>query len=119
MAIKNAIIKSVILTKEDHGLLTAFIDLDYGGSGQGFGGYNLYVPKRKLKDAGNYAGHFIWRVLEIAGVEKWEDLRGKPIRVDGGHSGIKAIGHILEDEWFNPAEEFEEITKRFEDVEKK
>lgn len=118
MAIKNAIIEKVSLSKADHGLLSGWVYLDYGGSGQGFGGYNLYVPKRKLKDAGNYAGHFIWRVLEIVGVERWEDLQGKPIRVDGDHSGIKAIGHILEDKWFNPSEEFEEISNRFSDSSK-
>ena len=43
--IKNAVIKKATITNDDHGLLSAWLDLDYGGSGQGFGGYSLYLPK--------------------------------------------------------------------------
>jgi len=106
---RNAIIKSARLTKEDHGCLTVWLDLDYGGSGQGFGGHNLYNPKRtpeELARGGAYCGHFIWRVLEIAGVERWDDLPGKTVRVTGGHGHIEAIGHIIKDDWFCPREDF-------------
>lgn len=43
--IKNAIISSVSLDTGDRGLLTGWLNLDYGGSGQGFGGHCLYLPK--------------------------------------------------------------------------
>ena len=39
--IKNAIITGTYLGIEDHGILTFWLYLDYGGSGQGFGGYQL------------------------------------------------------------------------------
>ena len=39
--IKNARIRSTMLGREDHGILTFMIDLEYGGGGQGFGGYGL------------------------------------------------------------------------------
>lgn len=104
---KNAKIVSTMLGREDHGIMTAFIHLDYGGSGQGFGGYGFDNPKTpgdyKAGRIGTvYGCEFIRRVLEVVGVEKWEDLPGKYVRVvaDWGH--VHRIGHITDDKWFDP-----------------
>ncbi len=107
----NAIIKSTRLSIEDHGMLSAWIYLDYGGSGQGFGGYALYLPKEFKHHAKDipFAGHFIFRVLQIAGVTKWADLPDKTIRVRREHSKVHAIGHIIEDDWFDPTTDFAEM----------
>lgn len=114
---KNARITHASLSSEDHGCLTGWLTLDYGGAGQGFGGFALYQPTPKPEHAEfykgprglqqkNFAGHFIWRVLEVVGVTKWESLVGQTIRVQCEHHKIHAIGNILKDEWFNPQEEF-------------
>ena len=107
----NAIIQSVSISTER--TLSAWLYLDYGGSGQGFGGYCLYNnSKTGKKDHGNYAGLFIQRCIEIGGVEEWEKLPGKCIRVRSSHTGVEAIGHIVKDDWFTPKEEFEAYRER-------
>ena len=105
--IKNAIITSAKITNDDHNLLSAWLGLDYGGSGQGFGGYCLYLPKSfKHHELKSFAGHFIWRVMEIADVSEWSKLPGKTIRVDATMTGVKGIGHIVKDDWFYPGRDF-------------
>jgi hypothetical protein len=116
--IQNAKITHTDLTIADHGLLSGWITLDYGGSGQGFGGHSLYLPRSFKHHVGqcNFAGHWIFRVMEIAGVEHWKDLEGKTIRVEHDKDGIGgmiiAIGHIIENKWFDPKAEFEELNSQ-------
>jgi len=102
--IKNAIIKNTRLSIENYGCLTAWLELDYGGCEQGFGGYMLYLPKSfKHHRLESVTGHFIYRVLEVAGVSSWDDLVGKSIRVNSSaNDKIVEIGHIIKDIWFNP-----------------
>lgn len=110
--IKNAVIESAKITNDDHGLLSAWLSLDYGGSGQGFGGYALYLPSSFTHHNPcdhNYAGHFIWRVMEIAGVSDWANLPGKTVRVRCEHSKVHAIGHIVNEDWFCPTEDFDRM----------
>jgi hypothetical protein len=109
--IKNAVIESASLNMND-GFLTVWLTLDYGGTGQGFGGYTLYLPKdwRHHNPAGpNCAGHFIARVLEIADVREWDRLQHRTIRVRTCDGLIEAIGHIVKDDWFCAHEDFDKM----------
>jgi hypothetical protein len=105
--IVNAVIDSVFLGIEDHGALTASVFLKYGdGSIQGFGNYCLG------DDLGepSWAGYFIYRVLEVCGVRDWSKLQGRAVRVarqEGWNGKIFGIGHIVNDDWFYPEEDFE------------
>lgn len=118
--IVNARIDSTMLGVEDHGIMTAMIGLDYGGSHQSFGGYGMDEP---IKENGEFKGRrgtaygceFIRRVLEVVGVERWEDLKGRHVRVKrpkGLGGTIIAIGNIIKDQWFDPKELASEIGLR-------
>lgn len=115
MTIKNAIIESVSINSE-HGLLTAYLFLKYDVGSQGFGGYALYLPKSFAHhETLSPAGHFIWRAMEIAGVDSWSEIIGKSVRARiGDDDYIKAIGHIIKDDWFDPAQDFRAMRKTSE-----
>lgn len=106
--IKNAIIESANISISDHGTLDCWLGLDYGGSGhQGFGGYSLYLPKSfEHSSLMSVAGHHIYRILEIAGVEKWSQTAGRTIRVESTWTKVFRIGHIVKDDWYDPAADF-------------
>jgi hypothetical protein len=99
--IQNARIVSAFLGFEHHGILTANLQLDLGRGSQGFGGYRL--------DGGqiNACAIFIRGVLTLLECEHWGQLVGKNLRVKGDGHSIQAIGHIINDNWFDPAAEFE------------
>lgn len=98
--IRNAIIEKVSLTIDGHGMLTAWLHLDYGGARQDFGGHMLYAPK--LADN---TGRFIWRCLETVGVTEWANLEGRGVRARVEAGLVAAIGHFIKDRWFEPGKE--------------
>lgn len=113
--IKNAIIKSAVIDIGDRDMLTAWLYLDYGGAGQGFGGLMLLPSEdskvRERDERGpNFAGVFIDQCLRVAGVNQWSELPGKAIRVQADHCRVHAIGHLVENRWFCPAKEFQALT---------
>ena len=95
----NARITGTMLGVEDHGIFTSFLYLEWEGGGVGIGGYVL---------GGESGLKFIERTLEVVGVEKWEDLEGKSVRVETEGLGrpVKGIGNILKDDWLYPKEFF-------------
>lgn len=105
---KNAVIKSARLTTVDYGVLSGWIDLDYGGAGQGFGGHVLCTNPDSpfYPDKGSFGGIFIRRVMDVVGVTDWDKLPGKACRVRASRSHVEAIGNVIRDEWFEPELEF-------------
>lgn len=115
--IRNAVIASARLDDAERGLLNAWLDLDYGGGGQGFGGHVLYLPesyRHHTLAEPNFAGRFIWRVMEIAGVTRWDLLKGKTVRVRVEGGLAVAIGHIIKDDWFCPDDDFKAMREAFD-----
>lgn len=116
----NATIKSTYI-RFDRGCLTLWLDLEYGnGTMQGFGGFHF---DRSIRDAlvddrregTAYGTEFIRMVMLTVGVENWDDLKGKNVRVrrrDGYDGFITAIGHITKDRWFNPKIDLEHLREK-------
>jgi hypothetical protein len=111
MEIENGKIRSTMLGTEDHGIFTCFIDIDFDGSGQGFGGYGLdsWSKKHDRRIGTAYGLEFIKHILDVVGVEKWEDLVGKYIRVKHDMTKIESIGHITKNKWFDPRNDLAEF----------
>jgi hypothetical protein len=109
--VKNAIIKSSSFDTERG--LSAWLQLDYGGTCQGFGGYLLYAPKgwAAHNNPVPCCGHFVYRCFQIAEVDDWSKLPGRTIRALTSWGKCKAIGHIVKEDWFDPSEEFEELRR--------
>ena len=98
MQIQNAIITDAILGIKDHGVLTIMIFVDYGGSGQGFGGVVLdEYSKEKNKRVGHrLCGDWILGILKATGKESRHELSGTNIRVEreDGYQGKKKPSDI-------------------------
>lgn len=92
METENALIKDVYLGLEDHNILTYNISLDYGGSGQGFGNYNCNE---------NLSTH-LKPLLAVFDVREFNKLKGLPCRVKRENGMVVAIGHIINNVWFEP-----------------
>lgn len=89
--IENARIKSTMLGRQDHGILTGGVNLEFAVGGvQMFGGWTLDGP---------YMATFVARVLDVIGVDYWEKLPGMPCRAMT-NGRIIAIGHFLDERWF-------------------
>ena len=99
METRNAMIEEVRITSKDIGCLTIQMTLDLGTCNQGINGYILYSPNKEDRQESEVAGRFIWRLMAIAEVSEWSDLKGKMIRIRGDMYGIEAVGHILREDW--------------------
>lgn len=76
-------ITSTMLGFEDHGIFTAVLHVDYGGSSQGLGCFAMGGKgwRDEKPTAHILSGEFIVRVLKACGVDTWEQLNGRTIHV--------------------------------------
>ena len=114
--IKNAVIKSTMLGREDHGIMTFMIYIQFdNGVGCGVGAYALdgYDKESKTRVFRAESMEAISKILDVVGVDTWEELPGKYIRFEdnGWGSIITKIGNIIEDKWFDMKEFFEMTDK--------
>lgn len=105
----NAIIEKAELTTKD-GHLDCWLTLKLQSGGhQGFGGYALYLPKSyRHHSKSTPAGHYLYRIMEVAGVVNFDAMKGKCIRVVHKDGLIHSVGHIVNDDWFTPSEDLKD-----------
>ena len=92
---------------EDHGCLTAYIYIEGGG----IGGYCLDHWCSEVGHYGSFDGYGdIIELMKTLEVDKWEDLKGKYVRVHvDEHNKIDRIGHLMKDKWFSFKEYVEKV----------
>ena len=106
-SIENALITNVDLSMADHGCLTLAMTLEGGGWGVVYGGYCLgkgYLGADDDFFDGSAAGmEYLIRIMDTVGVEKFQDLKGKYVRValKGWGNSVNIIGNIINDKWFD------------------
>lgn len=105
MEVLNAKITGTTITMADHGCLTFYIFVEAGGLSGGLGGYcigNGYVGSKDFSASSNGL-EAMMRIMDVVGVDKWEDLKNKYCRVkyENLAKGFNEIGNIINDKWFN------------------
>lgn len=103
--VENAKISHVDLSMADHGCLCLELGLDGNSWGCVFGGHVIgkgYLGAEKFE--GSPMGiEYIMEIMNVVGVEKFNNMRGKYIRVatQGWGSTVRIIGNVIEDKWFD------------------
>jgi hypothetical protein len=74
-------VERTTLGYEDHGIMTCFLHLSFGSSGQGAGGYSLDAP---APSDGHRVGtafgmEWIIRAMRACGVDEWSKVTGRTI----------------------------------------
>lgn len=89
-------ITSTFLGVEDHNMFTAWLHLDYGGAGQGAGGYELdgHAEAGKPRIGTARGMEFVMRAIRACGVRSWEEIRGRTIfaLIKGEGSDRRVVG---------------------------
>lgn len=111
--IENALITNVSLTMADNGCITYWITLSGDGWGVNFGGICLgkgYLGAKEFSAIGEGL-EAMMRIMDTVGVERWEDLKGRYVRVVNPELGksVDTIGNIIKDKWFNQHEFFSKV----------
>lgn len=91
MSIHNIRITSTFLGVEDHGIPTSYITCE-GEMSQGFGGYDLRPGASMCR--------WVIGIQNVLGVSDWSKVSGQFARVRREGDMIMALGHIVNDEWF-------------------
>lgn len=111
METKNVEITDVTLSMSG-GYLRFYVFLEGNGFKGNYGGYVIghgFLGSKEFSAENGYGLVAMMNIMNVVGVENWEDLKGKYCRVkieNGCGDTVKAIGHIINDQWFDMREFF-------------
>ena len=114
--IENAKITSTSISMADHGVLTFDIALEGDGWGVFYGNYVIghgYLGADEFSAENGDGLVAMMHIMNTVGVDKWESLPGKFVRVEnkGWGKSVTKIGHLIEDKWFDIDKFFKEKRK--------
>lgn len=104
--IENAKITSTSISMADHGCLVISFSIEGCGWGCSVGGWRNGVGSLGAKTWKGWGSAVVamMKIMDTVGVYRWEDLKGKLIRVEipgPGACSIYKIGNVIEDKWFD------------------
>lgn len=89
----------------DGGAMFGTLQLQGKGFGVAFSGHVIHV-QAQTQDQEDWQTAFgmeyITRILNTVGVQTWEALQGQAIRLMREGNQVVAIGHLIEEVWFEP-----------------
>jgi len=111
--IRNAKITDTSISMGDYACLTFRITLEGDAFGVSYGGYCIghgFLGSDTFTAENGSGLVAMMRIMDVVGVERWEDLKGKYVRFvdDAWGSPVKKIGNIIEDKWFDIDKFFKE-----------
>lgn len=110
MNIENAKISGTFLGYDDHGIFTFTLGLTGDGWGVGFGNRALddYDGRKRERVPQPAALNIIPEILKVVGVDRWEELKGKHVRVETNGLGrsVTRIGNLIDNNWLALVEFF-------------
>lgn len=112
--IRNAKIENVDLSMEDHGCLTLSMALDGGSWGCIYGGYcigkGFIDADPNFFEATGNGMVYLMRIMDTVGASRFKSMEGMYVRVaiKGFGNGIKIIGNITREKWFDAESFFNE-----------
>lgn len=111
----NMIVRNANISMKECGAVELLMTIEGAGYVCIYGGYVIGHGYLGAKDfSGSDMGmESILRIMDVVGVETFNDIKGKYIRAafKGLGSSVKIIGNILEDKWFDIESFFEDKQK--------
>ena len=119
--VRNAKIIDADLDMSDHGCICLRMPIEGNGFGCVLGGECLGLGYLGAQDFDSFekALVYIMRIMDVVGVERFNDLKGKYIRVatQGWGGYVKIIGNLINNKWFDMADFFVNATPIDEECE--
>lgn len=112
-------IKAVHIYTHRRLYVTAELELNLKGVKYTFGGHDVFLSGMHGGESADapYLGRFLFRCMQICGVDNWDELKSSKVLVEIQHGKVLAIADVAGNNWFNPAKEFEAMIQEKEQIE--